>query len=134
MSDRSGDDGKSDDGDPTAERVARNDATFRAANEQIGDAASAYEMRHDVPFLCECADPTCREIVTVSLAEYERVRGNSRHFLNVPGHQRSAGPHARVVARRDGFVVVEKLGRAGEIVEELDPRSTRVAGAREGTR
>ncbi len=107
----------------TAERVARNDAVFRAANERISDVAAEQEMQDGVPFLCECAEPTCKDIVTLSLREYEQIRADSRRFLNVPGHQKSAGPHARVVARTDGYYVVQKVGRAAEVVNELDPRA-----------
>ena len=105
------------------ERIARNDATFRAANERINAAAGAYDMETSVPFLCECADPTCVEIVGLELDQYEEIRADSRHFLNVPGHQRSAQGAAVVVAERDGYVIVEKIGHAGDIVEGLDERN-----------
>ena len=111
------------DDDSTAERIARNDATFRAANERISDTAAEQEMEEGVPFLCECAEPTCREIITLSLDTYEQIRADSRRFFNVPGHQKSAGPHVRVVSGNDRYVVIEKVGRAGEVVDELDPRA-----------
>ena len=107
----------------TAERVARNDATFREANEGIRDAAQAYDVQESIPFICECADPNCRELVQLSLASYEQIRQNSRHFLNVPGHDASAGGWAKVVEHHANYVIVEKVGRAGEITEELDPRA-----------
>ncbi len=109
--------------DLTAERVARNDAIFRAANEQISDTAAEQQMHDGVPLLCECCDPTCKEILTLSLSEYEEIRADSRRFLNVPGHDKSAGPHVRVVARTDRYFVVQKVGRAAEVVAELDPRA-----------
>lgn len=104
------------------ERIARNDATFREANERINAAAGAYDMEGPVPFLCECADPTCVEIVRLELDQYEEIRADSRHFLNVPGHQRAAQGAAVVVAERDGYVIVEKIGHAGDVVEGLDAR------------
>ena len=58
----------------------------------------------------------------MTLEEYEEVRADSRHFLNVPGHQAAAGGAAALVAERNGYVIVEKLGRAGDIVEALDER------------
>jgi hypothetical protein len=75
-----------------------------------------------VPFICECADPACTELVRLSLAEYEAVRADSRHFLNAPGHEVNADGYGRVVSNQDGYVVVEKLGEAAKIVEQLDPR------------
>jgi hypothetical protein len=104
------------------ERIARNNATFRDANEHIGAAAGIYGIDSPVPFICECADAHCSQIVRLTLEEYEEVRANSRHFLHVPGHQDGAGA-VQIVARRDGYVIVEKLGRAGDIAEALDERS-----------
>ena len=104
-----------------AERVALNDATFREANEKI--VATAEEAGVDpVPFICECADPGCTEIIRLGLEEYERIRAEATHFLNVPGHDESAVGYARVVERHGGYVVVEKIGEAAQIVQRLDQR------------
>lgn len=105
------------------ERIARNNATFREANEHIGAAAGAYGVDSPVPFICECPDARCSEIVRLTLEQYEEIRADSRHFLNVPGHQAAAESTSEVVSERDGYVIVEKLGRAGDIVEALDERS-----------
>jgi hypothetical protein len=107
----------------TEERIGENDATFRAANERIRDAAEEYEMSDGVPFICECADERCRAVLTLSLAEYEELRRDPRTFLNVPGHEAAARGAARVLSRNERYVVVEKTGRAGEVAEELDPRT-----------
>jgi hypothetical protein len=109
--------------DPTAERVARNDAIFREANESISGAAREYGVETRVPFICECADPACTMIVQVELRDYERIRAHARWFLNAPGHYPAAQGYADVVDSRDGYDVVEKLGDAGELAEELDPRT-----------
>jgi hypothetical protein len=106
----------------TEERIARNNATFRDANEHISAAAGIYGIDSPVPFICECADARCSEIIRLPLEEYEAIRAHSRHFLHVPGHQDGADV-AHIVARRDGYVIVEKVGRAGEIAEALDERS-----------
>jgi hypothetical protein len=107
--------------DPTAERVARNDAVFREANEQIADAAVGTAL-DGVPFICECADPAWTAIVRLPLTAYARIRADARTFLNVPGHEVNAQGYARVVQRCDGYVVVEKTGEAGRLVEQLDGR------------
>ena len=106
----------------SAERVGKNDATFRAANEGISEAASRFAFDVPLPLICECAWETCREIVRVPRAEYERIRARPTWFLNARGHDSAAGPHGAVVEQHDGFVVVEKLGRAGELASELDDR------------
>jgi hypothetical protein len=105
-------------------RIARNDATFRDANERISAAAGTYGFETAVPFICECADPACSEIVPLELPQYEEIRENSRHFLNVPGHEAAARGAAVVVEERNGYVIVEKIGHAGEVAEALDERDT----------
>jgi hypothetical protein len=108
--------------DPKAERVAKNDATFREANEGI--AASARRAGFDrVPFICECAEPTCTTIVRLSLGEYEDVRASGTRFLIAPHHEATSDEHTTVVARADGYLIVEKTGEAAELAEQLDPRS-----------
>ena len=109
--------------DRMAERVGRNDAIFRQANEGISDAADEDEMTEEIPFLCECAEEGCTEIVRLSHEEYESVRAEATHFLNAPGHEVAAGPYGEVIERNRQYVVVRKLGEAAAIVEELDPRA-----------
>jgi hypothetical protein len=106
----------------TQERVARNDALFREANEGIQRAATAYDVLEKIPFICECADETCRELVTLSADQYEEVRRNPRHFLNVVNHERADQGASQVVKDRGRYVIVEKTGYAAKLVEELDPR------------
>jgi hypothetical protein len=102
------------------EKIARNNDTFRRANEAIRDAAEEHRFAAPVPFICECPEPTCRELVRVALEAYEEVRRHPRRFLTVPEHADREG--GDVVSTSDGYVVVEKHGRAGEIAAELDPR------------
>jgi hypothetical protein len=108
--------------DRTAERIGKNDAAFRNANERIQRAARDAQIEL-VPFICECADLGCTEIVRLSLDDYERIRADSRLFLNAVGHEVNAAGYARVVSGGDGYVVEEKLGEAAEVVEQLDPRT-----------
>jgi hypothetical protein len=103
----------------SAERIARNDAIFRKANEGI-EAAAGEDFEQEVPFICECADPACRDIVLVAPAEYRAIRSNPRLFLKVPGHEAAAQGWAQVVERHDNYVVAEKIGIAGEVAEQLE--------------
>lgn len=84
-----------------------------------------------LPFICECADRTCMEIVRLSLDEYEEVRTHPRRFVTAPGHQAlsvEAGAGV-VVGSHDGFVLVEKVDVAGEIAaERYDELRGRVDG------
>ena len=109
--------------DRTAERVARNDAMFRAANERIRAKAEKQVLTENIPFLCECAEEHCTEIVQLSHDEYESIRKNATDFLNAPGHEVAAGQYGEVVERNHRYVVLRKKGAAAEIVQELDPRT-----------
>lgn len=104
------------------ERVAKNDATFRFANEAIAMKADAVGAEDPIPFLCECAIEDCAEVILMSRAEYEDVRRDPTHFVNAPGHPERVPVGLEVVAETDRYVVVEKPGLAAEIAEELDPR------------
>jgi hypothetical protein len=107
--------------DPVARRVAENQARFREANEDINAIARQADLPR-IPFVCECANPRCVEILRLSRAEYEAIRADGRLFLNAPDHEAAALGWAVVVERRSDFVVVEKIGEAGQISEALDPR------------
>jgi hypothetical protein len=57
-------------------------------------------------------------------AHSRAVRGHpqgSQRFVVVPGHE--DGSLERVVHREPGFLLVEKIGEAGEESEEQDPRA-----------
>ena len=111
----------------SAERIALEDARFREANERISDSATDLGFSsEEIPFVCECADPGCQEVILMSLADYEEVRDDSTHFLNVPGHAAAAQQFGRVVEEHLRYVVVEKTGRAGEVAVLTDHRDDEV--------
>jgi hypothetical protein len=91
------------------ERIAKNNLTFREANETIRAKADEYRapLEH-IPFLCECADPGCTAIVRLSLEEYAAVRADERHFFTVAGHEEAEKPLGEVVSREGEYVIVEK--------------------------
>jgi hypothetical protein len=109
------------------ERIAINDARFRDANERIRERAEELGLDERVPFLCECADPGCHEVIRITLDEYDEVRSEARLFFNAPGHAAAAQQAGHVVERRDGYAIVEKTGRAGEVADLTDPREAEAA-------
>ncbi len=114
-----------DGSDKTAEVIARNDAIFRDANERIEAFAEAVEAKEHgpLPFLCECADLTCTEIITLTGSEYEALRRDPRRFATVPGHEGDED-WARVAEENDRYATIEKLGHAADVAAGLDPRSS----------
>jgi hypothetical protein len=107
--------------EPSAERLARNEAFFRDVNERIMEVGRGVEGDETHEFLCECSDPTCTARITLTAVEYEEVRSSPRHFVLAPGHATPAIEH--VVEREGDHVVVEKQGVAGRVAADLDPRS-----------
>lgn len=95
--------------DQTVARISRNNEIFREANESIRGAVERYDHELDrVPFLCECPEEDCMELVRLTMEEYAEVRADSHHYLTAVGHERAEAPVGRVVARKDGYVVVGK--------------------------
>jgi dissimilatory sulfite reductase (desulfoviridin) alpha/beta subunit len=72
-----------------------------------------------VPFICECANTDCMEIVRLDLDEYEAARQNPRRFFVAPGHAGSAvaAGAAVTVAETAAYTLVDTIGLAGEIAE-----------------
>ncbi len=104
----------------TQERIALNQSTFRKANEKIEVAADEMALLGWVPFICECADRRCTELVRLTLDEYQQVRQHPRRFFNALGHEAisvEAGAD-EVVETRKEYVIVDKIGVAGEISAE----------------
>ena len=103
------------------QRLARNEALFREVNERIADVSSSYELGDSLEFLCECGSQDCLDAISIVRADYEQVRSEPDRFVVVTGHE--IPEIERVLERRDGYVVVTKIGEAGAIAEETDPRS-----------
>jgi hypothetical protein len=102
------------------ERLALNEALFRAANERMADWEERHRVEATELYYCECADPECREKVPLRESDYERVRSNSDHFFVVPGHV--VADVETVIESQQEWVVVEKDPEVREIVEATDPR------------
>jgi hypothetical protein len=99
---------------------AKTEALFRDVNERIAESAQRFEA-DSTEFVCECADPTCADRVQATLDEYEEVRADGATFMLTPGHEHT--DIERVVSRRGGFHVVEKMQRTvRNTVKRLNPR------------
>lgn len=93
---------------------------FRDANEAIAARrAELSAVEGSTPFLCECEDERCNELVRLTLEEYEAVRAESNHFVLVPGHETRG---TAIVREGEGWVCVAKDGTEAEIARETDPR------------
>jgi hypothetical protein len=105
------------DGGIQAVKAARNQSLCREVNERIEAIA---DTAGDLQLLCECADLDCTETITLSVAEYESIRASSVRFPIAVGHD---FPEVEaIVEENHRYVVVEKLGKAAEVSNKLDPR------------
>jgi hypothetical protein len=98
------------------ERLARNQSLFREVNERIDTIAGDNDV---VEFLCECTNTDCAETIELEVSEYERVRSNATWFVIKQDHDMRQ--IERVISRRDGYAVVEKLIGV-EYLEVTHPR------------
>ncbi len=103
------------------ERLAKNESSFRALNENISGLASTLGGREPFEFICECSTSGCFERLWLTLDKYERIRQDGTHFLIAAGHEDIE--IEQVIAEHDDYVVVEKDGVAGLVAEEDDPRA-----------
>jgi hypothetical protein len=107
--------------DEIKQRLGANEAVFREINEAIERGQWPGEEDAPVGFRCECAQLGCTELVMLSVRDYERVRAHPRRFIVIAGHER---PEAEVVVEsRSDYLIVEKVGQAGDAAEARDPRS-----------
>jgi hypothetical protein len=89
------------------DRLVENEKLFRTANERLRERAEALvRPGQSIPFLCECIDETCMVRLDLTVDEYEETRADDEQFVIAPGHPRLEGE--RIVAERDGFVIVSK--------------------------
>jgi hypothetical protein len=81
-------------------------------NQRIQEIAGRLDTWAETEFMCECGRDGCLELIPVPLAAYHEVRDHPARFIVLSGHEDDE--IERVVERRDGFLVVEKLGGPAE--------------------
>ena len=100
------------------QRVAMNEVTFRKVNEGMEAGQDPSGL---LSFVCECGRLGCSQLIQLTRAEYESVRGDPRRFAIVDGHEILEAED--VVERHDRYLVVAKNeDPEAEIVEHTDPR------------
>jgi hypothetical protein len=106
------------------EEIGQAQVACRDENEAIQASADKLSLFGPIPFVCECPDRDCAEIVRLTFDEYEAIRQFSRRFFNVSGHEASsvdAGAE-RILAVVGDLTVVEKIGVAGDVAAEAHER------------
>src|SRR5437763_16051586 len=92
---------------------------LRRANDRLKLAADGMGLVGLVPFICECADATCMEIVHLDTLRYENVRDHPRRFFTVPGqHTDALGSYtALLIAEVAEYMLLAMTGREDEAAE-----------------
>jgi hypothetical protein len=107
-------------GEERESTLAANETVHREINEAIERGRWPGEEQ-PTAYRCECAQRGCTAMLELTRAQYERLRAHPRRFAVIPGHE---DPSVEaVVAREPGFVLVEKVGEAGQLSDASDPRS-----------
>jgi hypothetical protein len=68
------------------------EGVFRSANDRIADRAAALGFEGEIPFLCECDDPTCFAVIRMAPAGYANRRRASPVPITLPEHRVQAPP------------------------------------------
>ena len=95
---------------------------FREVNEQIEEISENFDADGMLDFICECAHQTCAERIAMSQTEYEALRRVPTHFAVKRGHEIEGVEE--IVDSIPRYVVVAKIGIAGQTAMKLDPRRT----------
>ena len=105
------------------ERIGKNEALFREVNDRVEDLSTEFGVEDEpLELLCECGSVECVERIRMSTPEYRELRSDATRFAIVPGHDEPSVE--RVVERRDGYDVVQKLpGEPTRVAAETDPHS-----------
>jgi hypothetical protein len=99
-------------------RIAKNEVLFREVNERVREVVPA---EGGINFICECGDEACTGRVTLTAAEYERIRADPVAFAIEPGHE--ILEVEEVVEKHDRYFVVRKHAEEQVIARQADPRA-----------
>jgi hypothetical protein len=104
-------------------RAAKNQSLFRDVNERVNDINKAHDLWVTLSdWFCECPAHKCTTRIALTPQQYEAVRANPTHFMVAPSREHLVPDVERVIKRRERYWVVEKLGEATAVAEQLNPR------------
>lgn len=110
--------------DERERRIGENEALFRQVNERLRDLNEAFgAVTNRIELICECADRSCAERISLSLAEYENLRSVGEWFVVAPGHVVPTDVE-EVVHTGEGWEIIRKrAGGPARLAEATNPRS-----------
>ena len=96
-------------------RRAENENTFRLINENVVSLAGEEEA---LDFVCECSRLDCTERIRLAVDAYRRLRQVPEWFVVKRGHEQL--DIERVVEEEREYLIVEKIGEAGDVARRAD--------------
>jgi hypothetical protein len=94
-----------------AARAARIQGLFREINERLRELNAA-ALADSGEWICECANDACAERIGMPVEEYEAIRDSSGRFFVACADAHVWMNVERVVERRAGYWIVEKISPA----------------------
>jgi hypothetical protein len=106
-------------------RAARNQSLYREINERVKTINEAFDSILPLgDWICECANEACTERLQLTHEEYEALRSDGTRFAVLPDEDHVVPEVEDVVERHDRYWVVEKVGMAAALAEDVNPRSS----------
>jgi hypothetical protein len=105
-------------------RAGKNQSLFRDVNERVNEVNKAHGLWVTLSdWICECADETCTERIELTPQQYEQLRKTATQFAVAPSKEHVVPDVEAIVEQHQRYWVVEKVGEAAAVAEELDSRS-----------
>jgi hypothetical protein len=108
--------------DARHDRVAQNEAMYRAVNRQIEEASAEAggAPNEQLEVLCECGEDGCNKTLALTITEYDEAHVQRDRFIVASGHE---DPQIEViVTRKEDYLVVDKFGEAEKVAEAEERR------------
>jgi hypothetical protein len=90
----------------SSQQALDTERVFRKANQDIADVAHDLGVNGQVPFLCECDDPRCHQVLRTTWTEFASLHAHDL-FVVIPGHEHLEVEELVVETR--AYSVVRKL-------------------------
>jgi hypothetical protein len=105
-------------------KFERQEALITALRREMNERRHEGAEEGRLDFLCECSNPACRELVSITLDECEFVRRVPNRLVIRVGHADYASE--RVLLEEPGrFQVVERFESADDVIAHLAPWAPR---------
>jgi hypothetical protein len=108
--------------EPSRKEQQREAALEQALRREVNERRLASSKDALVEFVCECSNPACEEMVSLTVEECEYVRRVPNRLVVRVGH--ADYESERVIMEEPGrFQVLEKFGPGEDVVAHLYPRA-----------